>query len=127
GFAIDVLNREWGAIAGTAAGDCSEALQDNSRLLAVDSVEGTMVGEMSGLGAGPAAEHGIDRDQPRNVRELLRVAGGNGRIARAIEVFRRNFLALWGVQVAQIFFGNLAGTMAIYVLVHPGHRRFGDD
>ena len=51
----------------------------------------------------------------------------NVRIARAIEVLRRNFLALLGIKIFQVFLGDLARAVLVDVLVHDADRRLRHD
>src|SRR5271163_429396 len=123
---MNVLKIGLGAVAGSVAGHWLEAVF-KTRLLTVDPIESTMIGEMRGLGTGPAAEYGIDGNESWNVGELLRVAGGNGGIAGSVEVFGRDFLSLGGVEIFQVFLGDLAGPVLVDVLVHQADRRLRDD
>src|SRR5271165_318618 len=102
-------------------------LKDIGRLLTVDPIEGTMLREVGGLRTGPAAEDGVDGHQLRNLRESVCVQGENRRIARAIIMLRRYFLALFGIKIPQVFLSHLAGAMQVDVLVHHADRRLRDN
>ena len=65
--------------------------------------------------------------QQRNALKLAGVAGGDGGIARAIKVLRRDFLSLRGIQILQIFLGHLARAVLIDILVDHADRRLRDD
>src|ERR1039457_6956433 len=95
-------------------------------LLAVNSIESTMIGEMHGLGAGPSAAERVDRHQ-RDVRKLLRVLSGDRRIARAIEVLGDYFLPFLGVQIFEVLLRDLAGAVSVDHLVDDTDRRLGED
>ena len=94
GVGISVPKNEWGCVAGTVAEHDPEAIFEvNSRLPAVNPIEGPMVREMRGLRTGPAAEYSVDSDQLRDVCKLLGVFGRHGGIPRPIEVPCGDFLA----------------------------------
>src|SRR5882757_602544 len=96
------------------------------RLLAIDPIEGPIVCEMSSLRLRPTAECTVDGHE-RDVRKLFRILRGDIRIARTIEMLGGNFLPFLGIQVAQIFFGDLARAMLVDHLVDDGHRRLRED
>src|SRR5580692_9573954 len=86
-----------------------------------------MVREVRGLGTGPTAEYSVDGNQPRDVCELRCELRRNGGIPRAIEVLRRNLLALFGIEIFQVFLGDLARAVLVDVLVHNADRRLRHD
>ena len=78
------------------------------------------------MGGFPAVEVLVDGHQLQ-ARELLGVLGGNGFVAWAVEVLRRDALAFFAVQVLQVGFGDLAGAFLVDVFIDDSHRWLSQD
>src|SRR5690606_12505432 len=103
-------------------GPCASALGQTLQ----NAVELATVVEMIVLCLLPAAKHVIDTEQ-LNIDELVGKLPGDLRVARAVVVGRGNPLGVLTLQVLEVRRGNLTGALAVDVLVHHGHRRFGEN
>src|ERR1019366_7645344 len=95
-------------------------------LLAINTIERAVVGEMGRLRTGPAAENRVDGHE-RDIRKLGRMLRGDFRIARAVKMPGGYFLTFLGIEVAQIFLRDGARSMLVDNFVDDAVRRFREN
>ena len=92
----------------------------------INLVENAAVGKVSLLRLCPAAEFLVNGDE-LHLAEIGGVFGGDGRVARAVKILRRDFLAFVGIKIFQILLRHFGRVMAFGIFVHHRHRRLGQN
>src|SRR5882757_6858524 len=98
----------------------------SERSVLVDLVENAAFGEVVLLRLGPTTENVVDGEK-FDLGERFFVFPGDLRIARAIGIARRDFLAFLGIPILQIGFGDRAGALFVRNRIDDGKRRLGQD